>query len=307
MIHHLQHIADLVFVFRKKGIKHIVVSPGSRNAPLILQFFSDSFFTMHSIVDERSAGFYGLGKALATHTPVALVCTSGSAGLNYAPALAEAFYQHVPLIAVTADRPPWLINQQDNQTIHQNEMFRNFVKCSMTVDIPVENEQQLRRFHQKLGNVLNCALNHVKSPVHLNIPLDEPLYDGIPEPFHSIRLEPEDYQLFSDFNMLSEYWKKSLKPVIIVGQQNTGSELREILNRRGVGRKVLVLAEPIANIAGRNVITAIDRVMMKVETDESGVFKPDFMVSMGGHVVSKRLKRWLQTMDIPHFRISEKK
>ncbi|MCF8361634.1 MAG: 2-succinyl-5-enolpyruvyl-6-hydroxy-3-cyclohexene-1-carboxylic-acid synthase [Prolixibacteraceae bacterium] len=310
MIHHLQHIADLVEICRKKNIKHVIVSPGSRNAPLIRQFFSDSFFNLHSIVDERSAAFYGLGVSLATHEPVVLVCTSGSAGLNYAPALAEAFYQRVPLIAVTADRPPWLIGQQDNQAIHQVEVFRNFVKCSINVDIPIKDEQRLVLFHQNLDSLLNCAVNDIKGPVHVNVPVDEPLYAEMPEPSRSIKLKSLENQFFSGFNMLKEYWKKSRKPIIVVGQQNTGSELCEILNRLGVARKTVVLAEPLANIAGRNVIGAVDRVMMQVELSESEekeMYRPDLLVSVGGHVVSKRLKNWLHNMDIPHFRISEKK
>lgn len=306
MIHHLQHITDLVDICRKKNIKHVVVSPGSRNAPIIKQFLSVSFFRVHSVVDERSAAFYGLGISLATHEPVALVCTSGSAGLNYSPALAEAFYQRVPLIALTADRPPWLIGQQDNQAIRQADMFSNFVKCSMNVDIPIEDEQRLNHFHQNLDRVLNCAANDIKGPVHVNVPVDEPLYTDMPEPSQSIKLKSLENQFFSGFNMLKEYWKKSRKPIIIVGQQNAGSELCEILNRPGVGRKTVVVAEPLANIAGKNVIGAVDRVMMQVESDESEVFKPDLLVSVGGHVVSKHLKKWLKMMNVPHFRISEK-
>ncbi len=307
MIHHLQHIVDLVEICRRKGVGHVVVSPGSRNAPIIKQFLSNASFRVHSIVDERSAAFFGLGLSIATHEQVVLVCTSGSAGLNYAPALAEAFYQHVPLVAVTADRPPWLIGQQDNQTIRQDAMFRNYIKCCMNVKIPIENENQLQRFHQDLDDMINCAFEDIKGPVHVNCPIDEPLYADMPQVSESIKLSPKGSELFSGFNMLKEYWKKSRRPVIIVGQQNTDSDLRDILNRYGVERKAVVLAEPVANIAGRNVIGAVDRVMMKIEDNGADIFKPDFMVSLGGHVISKRLKKWLQTLDIPHFRISEKK
>jgi 2-succinyl-5-enolpyruvyl-6-hydroxy-3-cyclohexene-1-carboxylate synthase len=305
MIHHLQHIVDLVEICRRKDIKYVVVSPGSRNAPIIKQILSNSSFRVHSIVDERSAAFFGLGLSIATHEPVILVCTSGSAGLNYAPALAEAFYQHVPLVAITADRPPWLIGQQDNQSIRQDEMFRNYIKCSMNVKIPIEDEQQLQHFHQDVDNVLNCAVETIKGPVHVNCPIDEPLYTDMPQVSKSIKLYLKGNGLFSGFNRLKEYWKKSRRPVIIVGQQNTDSDLRDMLNRYGVERKVVVLGELVANIAGRNVIGAVDRVMMKIEDDESDMFKPDFMVSLGGHVISKRLKKWLQKMNIPHFRISE--
>ncbi|MBN2262657.1 MAG: 2-succinyl-5-enolpyruvyl-6-hydroxy-3-cyclohexene-1-carboxylic-acid synthase, partial [Prolixibacteraceae bacterium] len=139
MMHHLQHITDLVEICRLKGIQQVVVSPGSRNAPLIKAFAAKPFFKLHSIVDERSAGFYALGIALASQQAVALLCTSGTAVLNYCPALAEAYYQRVPLVAITADRPEELIDQQDNQTIRQINVFQNYVKDSIHLHQPLHD------------------------------------------------------------------------------------------------------------------------------------------------------------------------
>ena len=150
MTHHLQHIADLVEICRLKGIQQIVVSPGSRNAPLIELFHSYHEFKLHSIVDERSAAYYAHGIALATQKPVALICTSGTAVLNYGPALAEAYYQRVPIIAITADRPEELIDQQDNQTIRQKNVFQNFVKGSLHLERPGVKADKIQEQHKAI-------------------------------------------------------------------------------------------------------------------------------------------------------------
>lgn len=109
------------------GIKNIIISPGSRNAPLTLGFTSDPYFNTMSIVDERCGAFFGLGIAQQSRKPVALVCTSGSALLNYYPAIAEAFYSRIPLLVLSADRPVHLVGNGDGQTIHQSQIFRPHV------------------------------------------------------------------------------------------------------------------------------------------------------------------------------------
>src|SRR5690606_40570159 len=120
----------LVALCREKGIEHIVISPGSRNAPLTLGFANDSYFKCFSIVDERAAAFFALGIAQQLQKPVALVCTSGSALLNYYPAVAEAFYSNIPLLVVSADRPTYRIDIGDGQTIRQNHVLERHVAHS---------------------------------------------------------------------------------------------------------------------------------------------------------------------------------
>ena len=113
-------VRDLVEVLAQKGVKHIVISPGSRNAPLIISFNRHPSFTCYSIVDERCAAFFALGIAQQTKNPVVICCTSGSAALNYAPAIVEAYYQKIPLLVLTADRPTEWIDQMNGQTIRQS-------------------------------------------------------------------------------------------------------------------------------------------------------------------------------------------
>lgn len=124
----------LVELLISHGVKHVIISPGSRNAPIIIALSQRKEITKHIIVDERSAAFAAIGMAQQTQTPVAIVCTSGSAVLNYAPAIAEAFYQQLPVIVISADRPMEWIDQNDSQTINQYGILNNIVKKSF--DIP---------------------------------------------------------------------------------------------------------------------------------------------------------------------------
>jgi 2-succinyl-5-enolpyruvyl-6-hydroxy-3-cyclohexene-1-carboxylate synthase len=111
---------SIIEICLAQGLNHIVISPGSRNAPLTIGFVNNPKFTCYSIADERSAAFFALGIAQQTKNPVVIICTSGTAALNLYPAIAEALYQKVPLVVLTADRPAELLGQQDGQMINQN-------------------------------------------------------------------------------------------------------------------------------------------------------------------------------------------
>ena len=139
----------LVDVLIAHGIRHFVMSPGSRNAPIIVALARRDGIERHVVVDERSAAFIALGLAQQTGEPVAVVCTSGTALLNYAPAVAEAYYQKLPLIVISADRPMEWIDQDDSQTIRQYEALAQFVKKSY--DLP-----PLRRRHGSMVCKPHC-------------------------------------------------------------------------------------------------------------------------------------------------------
>lgn len=306
MLHHLQHIADLVEICRSKGIQQVVVSPGSRNAPLIKLFASNNFFKLHSIVDERSAAFYGLGIALATQQAVVLVCTSGTAALNYAPALAEAYYQGVPLIAITADRPEKLIDQQDNQTIRQINVYQNYIKESIHLHQPLHNTDELRKLHHAIHQIIDNALSGIKGPVHINVPIAEPLYVEIPLATANIKPCIPKSEQAVNATLLVESWKTAQRKLIICGEATPNPKLNNIVNHLATIPGVVVLAEPISNLNGSNVISTIDRVMMLIETFQMSDFQPDLLISFGGPIVSKRLKQWLQKQPgLTHYRISE--
>ncbi len=307
MIHHLQHIVDLVALCQQKGISHVVISPGSRNAPLTRLFSANPAFTCHSIVDERSAAFYALGISLASKKPVALVCTSGTAVLNYAPALAEAFYQRVPLIAITADRPAHLIDQQDNQTIHQVDVYHNFIKGSINLAWPLQSEKDLAQQHVEISNIINLAVSGIQGPVQINAPISEPLYEALPQPSPFLKITKNENLPSNNIeSSFLETWKNAKRRMVLCGQNTPNEELQKTINLLSKENQAIVLAEPISNMKGENVISPLDRVLMRVEQSELEEFQPDLLVSFGGPVVSKRLKQWLQKQtNLVHWRIAE--
>ncbi|HRX13204.1 MAG TPA: thiamine pyrophosphate-binding protein, partial [Draconibacterium sp.] len=173
----MQHITDLAEILFVHGVKNVVISPGSRNAPLIKAFFTRFGDSCTSLVDERSAAYFALGQSLASKKPTVLLCTSGTAALNYAPAIAEAFYQQVPLLVITADRPPEWIGQMDNQAIQQNRIFENYVKASYSLPVKISDTDELWHTHRIVNEAFYKSVSANHGPVHINVPLKEPLYE----------------------------------------------------------------------------------------------------------------------------------
>lgn len=171
---HIQHLAGICAI---KGIEYAVISPGSRCAPLTIAFNRQKEIECISIIDERSAAFVALGIAQQTEKPVALICTSGSAILNYAPALAEAYYQKIPLLVLSADRPNEWIDQGENQSIQQFEVYKNYIKKSFQLPLQVNNDKDLWYSDRIVSEAINTCMYPDFGPVHINIPLREPLYE----------------------------------------------------------------------------------------------------------------------------------
>ena len=161
---------SIVQICLAKGINHIVISPGSRNAPLTIGFVNNPAFTCYSIADERCAAFFALGIAQQISKPVVVICTSGSALLNYYPAFAEAFYSQIPLIVISADRPANKIDIGDGQTIRQRNVFSNHSLFNANL---TEGETDENDF--KINEAITIARIQ-KGPTHINAPFEEPLY-----------------------------------------------------------------------------------------------------------------------------------
>ena len=153
-----QGVSDLPEILYRHGMRRVVISPGSRNAPLIFSFTGHDNMECLSITDERSAGYFALGLARQTNEPVGLICTSGTAALNYAPAIAEAFYQNIPLIVLTADRPAEWIDQADGQTIRQGEIYANYIKKSFVLPAETTIDSDLWYFTSAVNQAMNIAL-----------------------------------------------------------------------------------------------------------------------------------------------------
>jgi len=275
------------------NIEHVVVSPGSRNAPLTIGFSNHSNIKMYSIVDERSAAFFGLGMAQQIQKPVAIVCTSGSALLNYYPAIAEAFYSNIPLIVISADRPSHLIDIGDGQTIRQANVFENHILESINLDGSLNIEGSILEMLHETISISKLQ----KGPVHINIPFEEPLYEtqsemlvleNVVDNVEEIPLEVDELQKYADV------WNKATKKIVLVGEHFPDELLQIQLTHLTKDPSVLVLIENTANVSHAKFINSIDKLIFPLEEFELEQFKPDVLLTLGGLIVSKKIKQHLR-------------
>jgi 2-succinyl-5-enolpyruvyl-6-hydroxy-3-cyclohexene-1-carboxylate synthase len=290
-------------LLKAKGVKHIVIAPGSRNAPLIQSFYREFGESCLSIVDERSAGYFALGIALKTQTPVVVITTSGTAVLNLAPAIAEAYYQGVPLIAITADRPAEWIGQQDNQVIQQQNVFGNNCKASFQLPTECTCPEDLWLTNRIVNEAFNKTITGKSGPVHINVPLREPLYDELPvSAEHSIieTIAPEGVKINED---LITTWEKAKRILIVCGQQAYDQNLNGFLNQFAKDCRVVVLSESTGNTTGENILHNPDLLFQHAEKELTNL-KPELVVYFGGQVVSKRIKTYLRTVSCEFWYVS---
>ena len=302
MLHKHQYIVQIVDILFTLGVEDVVISPGSRNAPLTNAFYAKFGSKCTSIVDERSAAYYALGKSLQTQKPSILVCTSGTAALNYAPAVAEAFFQGVPLLVLTADRPPELIGQQDNQTIYQTNLYGKNVKESFEFPTDVLTNSELKKCEQIIQEAFEKSTRGFNGPVHINIPLREPLYEELPKS-NSVVLTPEISEKEKSFSLPNEFlerWNNANSIYIICGQSSPNNELEEALDRIEKDQRVVVFAEAISNIRKGVTICSPD-VSINAKDKNIQNFGSTLVLYLGGHVVSKKLKNFLQEQTHANF------
>jgi len=289
-------VKTLIDICLVEGLREVVISPGSRNAPLTLTFSAHPAFECFSVVDERSAGFFALGMAQQTGRPVALVCTSGSALLNYAPAIAEAYYQNIPLVVISADRPMEWIDQADGQTIRQDGALNNIVKYSC--QLPTSKNASNWYVNRLVSEAFyHCQYNQA-GPVHINVPLAEPLYGKTVHPEEKqrqIKQVKSCHSISSDhLKELSEEWSKKDKVLIVAGLQKPNSRLQAVLNTLSEMEQVVVLTETISNINGSQILTGIDKLVSTITEDEIHFYKPALLITFDGAVVSKMVKKFLR-------------
>lgn len=292
MQNHNNHIALLPAILKKHGVEDIVISPGSRNAPLTQVFYEVFGKNCISIVDERSAGYFALGVSLKKQKPAILISTSGTATLNYAPAVAESFHQGVPLIVITADRPPEWLGMQDNQTIHQKYIYGLNCKGEFELPITVSSDDEEWHISRLINEAHNLALHSKPGPVHINVPMREPLYTklAIPDEVKVIR-QDVSFGLISDEVVLQ--WNNAKKILLLVGQLPPSAELNELVNKLLVDKRITVIAENISNLQGSEIISQLD-MLRGIKSNEERDFLPDLVVVMGGQIVSKPLKGFLR-------------
>lgn len=281
---------SLIEIFRQKEIKHIIISPGSRNAPLTIGFASHPEFRCYSIADERSAGFFALGIAQQLQKPVAVVCTSGSALLNYYPALAEAFYSQIPLIVVSADRPLSKIDIGDGQTIRQQNVFQNhsLYNANLVEDASEENDK-------KICEALDNAVIK-KGPVHINVPFEEPLYETVASTSVKPLITSIAKPTFNSYN-ISDYtnsWNSAKKKLILIGTNYPNEVDNELIESLANNPSVVVMTETTSNLHHPNFVNKIDVLITPFTEKEFEALQPDLLITFGGMVVSKRIKAFLR-------------
>ncbi|MBW6536490.1 MAG: 2-succinyl-5-enolpyruvyl-6-hydroxy-3-cyclohexene-1-carboxylic-acid synthase [Mariniphaga sp.] len=297
MISTKKHIQQLAAILLAKGITDIVISPGSRSGPLVHTFAGSGKFNCRSVVDERSAGYFALGLAQAIQKPVALVCSSGTATLNFAPAVAEAFYQNVPLVVLTADRPGYWIDQGENQTIRQNNIYRDFCKKEITLPMG-ETGKELWFAGRMINETLNAAVSGTPGPVHINIPLEEPLHELLDKELPLVKeIEPTQTKKFlpqEELKNLATIFNQAKKVVILAGQQKPNPQLEKILAEISEKSGAMVLKEHLANLNHPQFTGSLDILMTSLLSENAEDFKPDLLITLGGSFVSKPLKQFLR-------------
>lgn len=306
MIHPKSGLLQLAAMLTQRGIRKLVVSPGSRNAPVVSVLCRLAGMECFTVVDERSAGFFALGMAQQSGEPVALSCTSGTAVLNYGPAVAEAYYQRIPLLLLTADRPPEWVDQADGQTIRQNRVFELHVRKSVSLPAEVNTMDDLWHAGRLCSEALNALNWPVAGPVHINLPFREPLYN-LPK---TLSTAPKDIRVakgafmpdHSELEFLADQWNLSRRKMILVGQMMPDEKIQLELDRLADDPSVVVLTETTSNVHNPRFVSVIDR-SLSLMTDPSDYY-PDMLITIGGQVVSKRIKAFLRKAeDLQHWHI----
>ncbi|MGM9802274.1 MAG: 2-succinyl-5-enolpyruvyl-6-hydroxy-3-cyclohexene-1-carboxylic-acid synthase [Candidatus Limisoma sp.] len=291
----------LVETMHFHGVNHAVVSPGSRNAPLIIAL-SRSRIKTHIVVDERSAAYVALGMAQQLKAPVALVCTSGTALLNYAPAVAEAYYQKLPLIVVSADRPQEWIDQDDSQTIRQFQALSQFVKRSYDIPARCDDPTAVWYAERIANDAMMEATSLRRAPVHINVQLAEPLNGLTTDNYRLRRIHhfPSIDGIGGEDTLKLAEQLMGKRVMIIAGFMQINEPLRQALNAIAAKDAAVVLTETISNMGDDFTINAIDRTLLAIDEDDKR-YRPDVVITIGGAIVSRKIKAYLRNVKAEHW------
>jgi 2-succinyl-5-enolpyruvyl-6-hydroxy-3-cyclohexene-1-carboxylate synthase len=311
-----------------KDIANIVISPGSRNAPLIIAFTENPFFSCYSIVDERCAAFFALGMAQQLQKPVVVVCTSGSALLNYYPAVAEAYYSNIPLVVISADRPLYKIGIGDGQTIRQQNVYEQQIGYSANLRQDVshatekilqfqpewildknveEVQQEIQGYNDlELNRALNLALTS-QFPVHINVPFEEPLYNTVLAASVVPNIEPVPIKEGKQptLGVQKEVWSKSKRIMVLAGVSAPNRIEKQFLNNLAHDSRVIIFTETTSNLYHPNFFNSIDSIIAPIEMSEYReeqfkMLQPEVLITFGGLIVSKKIKAFLRNYSPQH-------
>jgi len=306
MIHFRQGIKNIPEICARHGVRKVIIAPGSRNAPLIFAFTAQQELECLSITDERSAAYFALGIAQQSGEAVALVCTSGTAVLNFAPAIAEAYYQNLPLLVFTADRPAEMIDQADGQTLRQSDIYGNYIKAHF--DLPVETvvAADLQFSDRQVSQAIDTALSYPQGPVQINVPLREPIYTALPETHSNPKIiktiAAEVSPTKESLETLKRMWTAYERKLVLFGVYPKNEQLNELANLLADEPDVVVVGENLSNISGEKIITQpesffawVNGIPIPFKQDEIEIpFSPDLLITIGHSSICKQIKLYLR-------------
>ncbi|HQV36452.1 MAG TPA: 2-succinyl-5-enolpyruvyl-6-hydroxy-3-cyclohexene-1-carboxylic-acid synthase [Flavobacterium sp.] len=283
---------SIIEICHAKGIQHIVIAPGSRNAPLTIGFTANPYFTCYSVADERCAAFFALGIAQQVKKPVVVICTSGSAVLNFYPAVAEAFYSQIPLVIISADRPKEKVDIGDGQTIRQENVLANHTHFNANLTEEASEENDL-----KINEAFNKAFSKL-GPTHINAPFEEPLYEtmDVSSVDTMISTFGKVYRNipFEDIIASTNIWNTARKKLILIGTLDPNELDPTIINHLANDPSVIVMTEATSNLHHETFLNHIDAIITPFNEEEVLAFQPEIVLTFGGMIVSKRIKSLLR-------------
>ena len=300
-----ENVNILTSLLLEYGVSDAVVCPGSRNAPIVHNLSVCEAIRCRPVTDERSAAFYALGLAIATKRPTVVCVTSGSALLNVMPAVAEAAYQHVPLIVISADRPQQWIDQLDGQTIPQPDALGHFVRKA--VQLPESHNDEERWLCRRLVNeAMHLATCRQGAPVHINVPISEPLFEFATEQLPQLsRFNNIKRAVFKDASMdMPDAFHEAKRPMIVIGQLAHGTVSHETI--RSLSEKYVVMSEPLSNPSYMTIhfdeairYIVSDNSSINDDEDDKTAYYPDYVIYVGDTLVSKPARRFLRNAKAP--------
>lgn len=294
--------AKIAEIAHKQGVRHVVISPGSRSAPITLAFARHPGIKTYVIPDERSAVYIAVGMSSKLKEAVGMVTTSGTAALNLLPGIAEAFYQKIPLIIFTADRPPEWIDQADGQTVHQEGVFGDHVKRFYRFPSDQDFKDLDWYAERMINESINVALDPPRGPVHINIPTREPFYPSAEDVYEFETkpkiidsLKPAQSLDIETWTSLRNTWQKSNKVLLVGGQNGYNDKLRNILDKFTRVFQVPLIGDCISNLhaVGNNIVQRHDLFLSGVN-NKAEPEPPQLLLTFGDSMVSKNLKTFLR-------------
>ena len=300
-----ENVNILTSLLLEYGVSDAVVCPGSRNAPIVHNLSVCEAIRCRPVTDERSAAFYALGLAIATRRPSVVCVTSGSALLNVMPAVAEAAYQHVPLVVISADRPQQWIDQLDGQTIPQSDALGRFVRKAVQLPEPHNDEERwlCRRLVNEAMHLATCRQG---APVHINVPISEPLFEFSTEQLPQLsRFNNIKRAAINDASMdMPDAFHEAKRPMIVIGQLAHGTISHETI--RSLSEKYVVMSEPLSSPSYMTIhfdeairYIVSDNSSINDDEDDKTAYYPDYVIYVGDTLVSKPARRFLRNAKAP--------